>query len=180
VRSDAKAAIARQAAQQVHDGDTVILDSGSTTYEVAVALRKHRELSVITNDLRISTYIASLRGFRLLVTGGELLGSVYTLVGDHAVEFLGSYAADWAFLGADAIDTHSGVTNTNTLEVPVKRAMIKAARTAVVVADSSKFGRRALAKVAGLDEIDFVVTDPDLPGETAEHWGIRLIQAVRA
>ncbi|MGW5385784.1 DeoR/GlpR family DNA-binding transcription regulator [Nocardia sp. NPDC003963] len=177
VRLDAKAAIARQAAGEVRNGDTVILDSGSTTYEIAVALRRHQELSIITNDLRISTYVASLRGFRLLVTGGELLGSVYTLVGDRTVEFLHGYAADWAFLGADAIDERSGVTNTNTLEVPVKRAMIDAARSTVVVADSSKFGHRALAKVADLSEIGSIITDSGLTDEAIERWRVRPTRA---
>lgn len=177
VRLKAKAAIARQAAAEVRDGDTVILDSGSTTYEIAVALRRHRQLSIITNDLRISTYVAGLDGFRLLVTGGELLGSVYTLVGDSAVGFLRGYAADWAFLGADAIDLRSGITNTNTREVPIKRAMIETARTTIVVADSSKFGHRALAKVADLAEIDAVITDSELPENEADPWDIHLTRA---
>ncbi|WP_255660086.1 DeoR/GlpR family DNA-binding transcription regulator [Nocardia spumae] len=170
-RRTEKAAIAAAAARRVHDGDTVILDSGSTTYEVARALRQHANLTVITNDLRIATFIAETPGVRLLVTGGELLGSVYTLVGERAIAFLSDYTADWAFLGADAVDIDAGITNMNTLEVPLKRAMIAAAAHAVVVADSSKFGRRALAKVAGLDEITRVMTDSELPPDIARQFG---------
>ncbi|MGW6335722.1 DeoR/GlpR family DNA-binding transcription regulator [Nocardia rhamnosiphila] len=177
VRLDEKAAIARAAVERVADGETVVLDSGSTTYEIAVRLRHHSELTVLTNDLRIAKYIAGLRGFRLLVAGGELLGSVYTLTGQRTVEFLSDYAADWAFLGADAVDATAGITNTNTLEIPVKRAMIGVARTTVVVADSSKFGRRALAKVAGIDEVDTIITDRGLPGNSAEPFGARLAVA---
>lgn len=177
VRLEEKATIARAAASRVTDGSTVILDSGSTTYEVAVALRRHADLTVITNDLRIAEYIAGLHRFRLLVAGGELLGSVYTLAGDRTVEFLRDYTADWAFLGADAVDHWTGITNTNTLEVPVKRAMIAAARSTVVVVDSTKFGHRALAKVAGLDEVHALITDGDLDVETANLFGDRLIRA---
>ncbi len=106
---------------------------------------------MITNDLRIAKYVAGLPETRLLVTGGELLGSVFTLVGEHAITFLGDYTANWAFLGADAIDPVAGITNMNTLEVPLKRAMITAAAATIVVADSSKLGRRALARIAGAE-----------------------------
>ncbi|MBY8861446.1 DeoR/GlpR family DNA-binding transcription regulator [Nocardia sp. CA2R105] len=172
-----KAAIGQAAADRVRDGQTVILDSGSTTYEVARALHNHTGLTVITNDLRIAKYIAETPGMRLLVTGGELLGSVFTLVGERAITFLSDYTADWAFLGADAIDAEAGVTNMNTLEVPLKRAMITAAAHAVVVADSSKFGRRALAKVAGLDEITNILTDSDLTPTDSRQFGDVVIQA---
>ncbi len=178
-RRTEKAAIGETAARRVRDGETVILDSGSTTFEVARALRDHTGLTVITNDLRIATYIAETPGTRLLVTGGELLGSVFTLVGDRAIAFLSAYTADWAFLGADAVDVAAGVTNMNTLEVPLKRAMITAAGRALVVADSSKFGRRALAKVAGLDEIGGVITDAELDPEIARQFGDTVIPAGR-
>ena len=174
-----KTAIGRTAATRVADGDTIILDSGSTTYEVAVALRNHNDLTVITNDLRIAKYVAGLHRFRLLVTGGELLGSVYTLAGDRTVEFLRDYTATWTFLGADAIDATAGITNTNTLEIPIKRAMIAAAETTVVVADSSKFGHRALAKVAGVNEVDALITDPALDDKRGKPFGERLIRSTR-
>src|SRR5690606_20553596 len=128
-RLDQKAAVAGVAVRRVRDGDTVVVDTGSTTYEIAVRLRDHEDLTVITNDLRIATFIADLRRFRLLVAGGELLGSVYTLTGRRTVEFLLDYAADWTFLGADAVDAAAGITNTNTLEIPVKRAMLEVAAT---------------------------------------------------
>ncbi|WP_343063901.1 hypothetical protein [Haloechinothrix aidingensis] len=152
----------------------LIHDSGSTTYEVAAALRTHESLTVITNDLRIAKFIATVPDIRLLVTGGELLGSVYTLVGDRAEAFLADYAADWTFLGADAIHPAAGITNTNTLEVPIKRAMIAAAVSTIVVTDSSKFGHHTLAKVAALDEITQIITDPQLPTGTAEQYGDQL------
>ncbi|MEU1994055.1 DeoR/GlpR family DNA-binding transcription regulator [Nocardia gamkensis] len=172
-----KTAIGEAAAARVSNGDTVILDSGSTTYEVARALRDHKDLTVITNDLRIATLIAETPGMRLLVTGGELLGSVYTLVGERAIGFLSDYTADWTFLGADAVDVDAGITNMNTLEVPLKRAMIAAATRAVAVADSSKFGRRALAKVAGIDEVSCVITDSELDPQTAHRFAGAVVHA---
>jgi len=163
VRRAEKTAIAESAAALVADGDSVVLDSGSTTYEVAVALRHRSSLTVLTNDLRIAKFVATFPDVRLLVSGGELLGSVYTLIGDHAVAFMSQYSARWAFLGADAIDPTAGITNTNTLEVPVKRALIAAAASTVVVADHSKFGHRTLARIATIDEVDRIITDSGLP-----------------
>ncbi|AWK70367.1 DeoR family transcriptional regulator [Rhodococcus oxybenzonivorans] len=179
-RRPEKIAIARRAAQHVADGDTVILDSGSTTYQVALELRHKADLTIITNDLRIGKYVATIPAVRLLVTGGELLGSVFTLVGERAVDFLSDYSADWAFLGADAIDPTAGITNTNTLEVPLKRAIISAAARTVVLADSSKFGHRALAKVAAIDEVETILTDSGLPSDQAEQYGGKVARAIVA
>jgi DeoR family transcriptional regulator of aga operon len=179
-RQQEKVAIALVAAREVMDGQTVILDSGSTTYQVALALRHKADLTIITNDLRIGKFVATIPGVRLLVTGGELLGSVFTLVGERAVEFLSDYSADWAFLGADALDPKAGITNTNTLEVPLKRAIISAAAQTIVVADSSKFGHRALAKVASIDEVDLILTDDGLSPEEAELYGDKIARASTA
>ncbi|MFC5176205.1 DeoR/GlpR family DNA-binding transcription regulator [Nocardioides taihuensis] len=175
-RSTEKAAIGLRAAEDVRDGDTVMLDSGSTTYQVAVALRQ-KCLTVITNDLRIAKFVSTDPAARLLVTGGELLGSVFTLVGHHTTSFLESYAADWAFLGADAVDVRAGITNTNTFEVPIKRAMLAAAHKTVVVTDSTKFGLTALARVATLGEVDEIVTDGGLDAEVAETFGSQIVYA---
>ncbi|MDV7243230.1 MULTISPECIES: DeoR/GlpR family DNA-binding transcription regulator [Rhodococcus] len=179
-RRPEKIAIARRAAQHVADGDTIILDSGSTTYQVALELRHKADLTIITNDLRIGKYVATIPAVRLLVTGGELLGSVFTLVGERAVDFLSDYSADWAFLGADAIDPTAGITNTNTLEVPLKRAIISAAARTIVLADSSKFGHRALAKVAAIDEVETILTDSGLPSDQAEQYGGKVARAMMA
>ncbi len=174
VRRDEKMAIAQEASALVSDGDSVILDSGSTTYQVAAALRNRSGLTVITNDLRIGKFVATFPDVRLLVAGGELLGSVFTLVGERTVEFLSDYSVDWTFLGADAIDPVAGITNTNTLEIPVKRAMIAAAARTAVLADSSKFGQRALARVATLAEVDAIVTDAGLDADAATPYGDNL------
>ncbi len=172
-----KRMIARIAASMVRDGDTVILDSGSTTYEIAVALRM-RPITVITNDLRIAHFVATGSDSRLLVTGGELLGAVFTLVGDRALSFFHDLSADWTFLGADAVDASIGITNTNTLEVSIKRAMLAAGARSLVVADSSKFGRRALARVAAIDEVEGLITDDQIALEERGGYGAGLIVSV--
>lgn len=170
----AKAAIGRAAAALVRDGESVMLDSGSTVYAVALHLRYRRQLTVIVNDLRAAILVADFPSARLLVPGGEQLASNYALVSEYAASFAHDLRVDWAFLGADAIDIRAGITNTNTLEVPLKRAMLASARQAVVVADSSKFGRRALVRVADLDDVERIVTDDGLPLGLAAPYGDRL------
>ncbi len=154
-RTPEKQAIGDYAASLVQDGEAVLLDSGSTTFRIARALRQRKNLSVVTNDLNVAMCLADSPGVQLVVTGGILLESVYTLVGPRTVEELRGLHVDRAFLGADAIDHDAGITNVTFVEVEVKRAMIDAAHQVVVVADSSKFEHRALAPV--------VCTRPDRP-----------------
>lgn len=173
-RMHAKTAIGKAAATLVGRSETVILDSGSTTYQVAVALRNRRDVSVVTNDLRIATYLAESPRIQLLVTGGILLESVYTLVGPQTVSQLRALHVDRVILGADAIHHANGITNRTVVEVEVKRAMIAAAQEVIVVADSSKFENRALTPICALNEIDQIITDDQLDPEVRELYDHRL------
>lgn len=166
-----KHAIATFAAGLVHDGDSLVLDSGSTTFAVAQALAGRRGLTVATNDVRIAHHLAKEGDVRLVVTGGQLLEHVYTLVGADTVDSLLGLHVDWAILGADAVDQEAGITNRNTIEVPVKQAMLKSAARAMLVADSSKFGRRAMASVCGIDAFAHVVTDDRLDRAHVRRYG---------
>jgi DeoR family transcriptional regulator, aga operon transcriptional repressor len=169
-----KQAIGSHAASLVRDSEAILLDSGSTTFQVALALRRRHDISVVTNDLNIAMCLAESPGIQLIVTGGILLESVYALVGSRTVEELLRLHVDRTFLGADAIHHEAGITNVTFVEVEVKRAMIAAAREVVVVADSSKFEHRALAQVCGLEEIDLVLTDGGLDPEIRRLYGDRL------
>lgn len=175
----AKQAIAAAACALVHDGDSVLLDAGSTTYELAVELRDRQALTIVTNDLLIASVVADYPGVRLLVTGGELLTSTYTLFGDRAVAFLQDLRVDWAFLGADAVDLDGGITNTNTLEIPLKRTMLAVGRQRIVLADSSKFGQRALVRLADIAEVDRILTDDEIDAQEASRYGDRIERATR-
>lgn len=170
----AKHAIALAAAQLVQDGDRILLDSGSTTYQLAVELRHRANLTIVVNDLLIAHTVADYEGVRLLVSGGELLTSTYTLVGDRAIAFIGDLRVDWTFLGADAIDLDAGITNTNTVEIGLKRMMLAVASKRIVLADSSKFGQHALVRVAEVTEVDRIITDDGLSPTEAMAYGERL------
>lgn len=167
----AKTAIGRAAAELVHDGQTVLLDNGSTTYEVAAALKDHRDLTVVTNDLMIAMCLRAQRVHQVHVTGGLLLDTVYTLVGPVAEQALAGLHVDWAFLGAEGVDPVAGITNINVVEIPLKRAMLDAAARVAVVADSSKFGTRSLATVCALADLDAIVSDATLPEDARSAYG---------
>ncbi|MFD8381779.1 DeoR/GlpR family DNA-binding transcription regulator [Streptomyces sp. NPDC059679] len=169
-----KKALAKAAADLVSDGQSVIIDSGSTMYHIASALQARRNLTVITNDLMVGVRSAGHPSNRLHVTGGFLVDTVYTLVGPDAVGSLTRLHADWAFIGTEAVHPHVGITNINVIEVPVKQAMLAAADRTVVVADHSKFGRRALATVCSLSEITTLLTDDGLPAGDRSAYGSRL------
>ena len=173
-REAAKHAIGRAAAELVKNGDTVILDTGSTTHEVALALRHHRNLTIITNDLLIGVIVARQPANRLLMTGGFVLTSHYTLTGPQAVAAFAGLHADWLFIGAEGIHPETGITNINVVEIPTKQAMIAAAKAVVFVADSSKFGRRAFAELCKLSEASVLLTDDDLPPQDRGAYGSRL------
>lgn len=170
-----KRAIAQAVAAKVGDGKSLLLDSGSTTLEVARALRAHRGMTVITNDLRVAAEIANQGDVRLIVIGGELLPSVYTLMSERAVDLIGEFQVDYAVLGADAVDPR-GITNTNSFDAPMKRAMIRAADQTFVVADSSKFEQSALVRISGFDEIDLVITDDGLPEDVASGYPTAILR----
>lgn len=167
----AKTAIGAAAAALVEEGQTVVLDNGSTTYEVAVALRRVRHLTVVTNDLMVALCLRGNPTHRVHVTGGLLLDTVYTLVGPTTVQALEQLHVDWAFLGAEGVHPDSGITNINVVEIPVKQAMIAGAERAVVVADSSKLGRRSLAPVCALGDVWAVVSDDGVPDAERAAYG---------
>jgi DeoR family transcriptional regulator of aga operon len=168
-----KRAIARAVAALVPHGRSLLMDSGSTTLEVAQALRGHRDMTVVTNDIRVAAEVANQGDVRLIVLGGEVLPAVYTLASQRAVDLIAEFNVDYAVMGADAVDPH-GITNANSNEVSMKRAMLQAARQVVVVADSSKFGRSALVRVTGLDAVDLVVTDDGLSAEEAAGYPVEV------
>jgi DeoR/GlpR family transcriptional regulator of sugar metabolism len=168
-----KRAIARTVAEIVPHGRSLLMDSGSTTLEVARALRGHREMTVITNDLRVAAEIANQGDVRLIVLGGEALPAVYTLASERAVGLISEFHVDYAVMAADAVNPR-GITNTNSNEVPMKRAMLRAADRVLLVADSSKFGQSALVRVTGLEDVDLIVTDDGLSEQGAAEYPVEV------
>jgi DeoR family transcriptional regulator of aga operon len=153
-----KMRIGEAAARLVKEGQSVLLDSGSTTTMIARALREFRSLSVITNAVNIAAELAGTT-VEVILTGGILRENSFSLVGPLAEESLRKLSADILFLGVDGIDINFGLTTPNMLEAKVNRVMVEVARKTVVVCDSSKFGRRSLSLIAPISAAHHAITD---------------------
>ena len=157
----AKRAIAAAAATVIEDGETVLLDGGTTTYEVA-RLLVGRSLQVVTNSLPVANLFASESRTDLVLLGGYVSPRTGVCLGPYANELLGRLHVTTTVLSAAGI-SEEGLFNAHLLLAETEQAMLKAASRVMVVADSSKFGRKSLTLVSALDSIDLFVSDDGLP-----------------
>ena len=160
----AKRAIATRAADMIGDGETVLLDGGTTTYEVA-RLLVGRSLQVVTNSLPVANLFASEARTDLVLLGGYVSPRTGVCLGPYANELLGRLHVTTTVLSAAGI-AEEGLFNAHLLLAETEQAMLRAAGRVIVVADSSKFGRKSLTLVSGLDAIDVFVSDDAL----ADAW----------
>jgi DeoR/GlpR family transcriptional regulator of sugar metabolism len=160
LRNESKERIGQAAAARVRPGETILLDSGTTTLCVAKALKV--PCAVVTVDLKIALELASRPAsdaIQALMVGGEARRGLFSTTGHFALEMLNQIHVDRAFLGADAIDIDAGITNATVQGTGIKKAIIASANEVVLVADASKLGSVALSKVAALSEVDLWITD---------------------
>ena len=176
----AKEQIGILAAQLVRDGETIIVDSGTTTFALARWLVGKRNVTVVTNDLRIAIELSSREGVRVLVTGGFVSPAHDLLVGMAAERLLGEVNADRVFLATTGITLERGATHASAEQLAIKRAMVKAAQEVVLVADSSKVGRVQSFQVAPLADLHVLITDCGVPAgfvSAAQAAGLRVLLA---
>lgn len=169
VEHQAKHDIGMAAAREVENGQVLILDAGTTTLAVARALDRHRDLTIVTNSLTVAQVAATLADATTHVIGGRLVNASLSMIGAKAQRDLRPVRADWAFIGAAAIDITGGFTSADPYEAEVKRAMIRAAQQVAIVADHTKFGSRRFASFADAADIDYVFTTGGLP-RPARRW----------
>ena len=159
-----KSSIGVRAAAMIADGDTVILDVGTTTTAIARALVLRtdlRDVTVVTNGLNIALELErATPRISVVVTGGTLRPLQHSLVNPLGTVLLERLRASVAFVGCNGVDPEVGITNINLPEAEVKRAMLLAARRRVIVADGSKVGEVELAKVCDIEEVSLLITDP--------------------
>ncbi len=154
-----KRRIAREAARRVFDGSAIGLTGGTTTTEVARALVDRPRLTLVTNALNIAAELAPRPNLKLLVTGGVARAESYELVGPIAEESLRGLNLSIAFIGVDGISTRAHLTTHHDIEAGTDQALIERAERVIVVADSSKVGKSALARICRLCDVDELITD---------------------
>lgn len=163
----AKVRIAQAAARLIRSDQKIILDSGTTTAEIARQIKqlKFPSLTVITNALNIAMELANLPFVAVIMLGGMLRQMSYSLVGPHAEQILSDLNADHAFLGVDGLDPELGLSTPDLFEAKLNALMIRVSRQVTVVADSSKLGQRSLSVICHVKSVHRVITDTKAPPE---------------
>lgn len=175
-----KRRIGALAAAQVGDGETLILDAGSTTTEVATRLVTRRDLTIITNALNIAVILGAVPGFAVHMPGGQFKAPTLSLSGDKSVEYFRNIFAGKLFLATAGVALDAGLTYPSFADLQLKEAMIKAAAHVFLVADSSKIGKSAFTRLGALEVIQTFITDDgisDADAQAFEARGIRVLIA---
>lgn len=175
-----KRRIGAKAATLVQDGETLILDAGSTTTEVANRLTAKRDLTVITNALNIALTLGAVPGFAVHMPGGQFKAPTLSLSGDKAVEYFRNIFAGKLFLATAGVDLEAGLTYPSFADLQLKEAMIKAAQRVYLVADSSKIGKTSFTRLGALEVIHGFITDDgiaDAEAQAFERRGIEVLVA---
>jgi DeoR/GlpR family transcriptional regulator of sugar metabolism len=160
-----KQRIGASAASLINDGETIILDSGTTTLEIARHLKKKQGLHVITNGVNIAAELLDARDVHVFIIGGSVRGESASISGRFSEEMFDQFSADKLFLSGAGCDLEFGVSGANLEEIMVNRAMLRISREIFLVADSSKFSRRSMTRIAPFSEIDTVISDEGLSDE---------------
>jgi DeoR family transcriptional regulator of aga operon len=160
--ADEKRRIGAMAASMIHDGETIILDSGTTTLEIARQIKKKRGLQIITNGVNIASELLDARDSEVFIVGGTVRGESASISGRFTEEMFDQFSADKLFLSGAGCDLDFGVSGANLEETMVNRAMLKIAREIILVADASKFSKRSMSRIAPFSEIDTIISDTRL------------------
>jgi len=162
LHQEEKARIAEAAVRLVHEGETVLLESGTTALRIAERLRTLRNISVATNDVQIAATLADCDGIDVTMIGGTLRKGYFATLGYFAQMTLERISADIAFLGVDAVDAKRGFMISNAEEVSVKRLVLASAKRRIVICDHTKFESTSFLQLCALQDVDLVLTGREL------------------
>lgn len=175
-----KRRIGALAAGLVSDGETLILDAGSTTTEVANRLTAKRDLTVITNALNIALTLGAVPGFAVHMPGGQFKAPTLSLSGDKAVDYFRNIYAGKLFLATAGVALDAGLTYPSFADLQLKEAMIKAASQVILVADSTKINRASFTRLGSLEVIQTFITDAGISDADAQAFERRGIEVLIA
>jgi DeoR/GlpR family transcriptional regulator of sugar metabolism len=176
--SRAKAQIGALAAQLIKDNDQIILDSGTTTLQIARNLARRHTLTIVTNSISISNVLSHISSARIIVLGGELNMEEDYIVGSVATQQVSQYSVDKAFISTSGFSLAKGATDVYFPEVEVKQAMMRAARQVILVADSSKWQVERLIRIAEIQAFHKIITDDGFPQSGIDALQARQIEVI--
>jgi DeoR family transcriptional regulator of aga operon len=172
-----KAEIGEAAARLIDPNDCIIIASGTTVLSFARQINAKDNLTVITAALNVASELSSRPNTEIILLGGFLRKSSTSVTGPYAEKILDDFACSKLFLGVDGIDTEFGLTTTNVMEAQLNRKMIQVTQKTIVLADSTKFGKRGFGKICGMEDIHQIITDKGVSPhivETITGMGIEL------
>jgi DeoR family glycerol-3-phosphate regulon repressor len=168
LNASGKRAMAALASDVIPENCSIALNVGTSTEQVARALSGHKGLTVLSNNINIINMMMGMEARDLILVGGTIRQSDGAIVGEEAVDFINRYKVDYAVIGASAMDADGAILDHDAREVSVARAILRNARTRILMCDGSKFDRSAPVRICALAELDFVITDRPVPAEFAE------------
>ncbi len=168
IRSSEKSGIGAAAAMLIEPNDCVIIASGTTVLSLAKNIEAKGTLTVITAALNVAMELNTRPEIEVLVLGGILRKSSSSATGSYAEKILDDFSCSKLFLGVDGIDIEFGLTTTNVMEAQLNKKMIATAQKTIVLADSSKFGKRGFGRICGLEGVEQVITDPGISEHVVE------------
>lgn len=175
-----KKVIAAAAAGLVRDGDTLFINSGTTTYFTAVELKQRKNLNIVTNSISVAVELGGLPTFRVILLGGDISAQYSFTYGEDVKEQISRYRANWAILSVDGIQPGAGITTYHAEESVIDRIMMERAQTPIIVADSTKLGRESFSRISALTAQTILITDqnanPDIASQIrAEGVDLRIL-----
>lgn len=177
ILAEEKNRIAKAAVDMIAETDSVILGSGTTVQAMTKYIYPEHKLNVITSSLAISLELSQRNSLSVIQLGGLMRGSSDSVVGPYAESFMDQITCGMLFLGVDGIDVNYGITTTNLLEARLNQRFIEVSQITVLLADSSKFGKRGFGKICNLDAIQHIITDANVNQEIVselEDLGIKV------
>lgn len=177
INSREKQSIGKKAAELINDNDIIIIDSGTTTVEIAKNIGRVNNLTVITNALNIASQLIRDE-IKVILLGGILRSSSLSLIGPIGENSIKNFYCDKCFLGVDGIDSQSGIYTPNLEEAHLNRMMIDVSKEVIIVTDSSKFKRKSFAHIAPISKVNIVITDSKIPDDELKNlhgMGIKVI-----
>lgn len=175
-----KERIAEKALDLVEDGDTIILDTGTTTLELAKRLSDKRNLTVVINDIQIARYLEEIEDINIIFIGGAIRKKFHCTVGTLGTRIISELTVDKAFMATNGISLKKGATTPEINQAETKKAMIAIANKIIVLCDSSKIGRSSFAQFADIQQVDIIITDSGIEDDLRQGFKLQGVEVMIA
>ncbi len=178
IKKEEKNRIARAAQKLLENDDSIIIGAGSTVFAFAEQIQPVGTLTVVTASLKVSILLNEINNVNVIQLGGTVRKNSVSVIGDYTSRFFDDITCSKLFMGGDGIDSEFGITNSNIEEAQLNKRMINASLKTIILADSSKFGKRGFGRICSLDRVDVIITDSGITEPMAkmiDSFGIELI-----